>query len=72
MTVSNSAFSNIMSAGDWSYQDMISKLGQPIDKTEWFMLPQTVNAYYSPNRNEIVFPAAICNRPSLILMPTQR
>ena len=63
MTVSNSAFSNIMSAGDWSYQDMISKLGQPIDKTEWFMLPQTVNAYYSPNRNEIVFPAAILQPP---------
>ena len=63
MTVSNSAFSNAMTAGNWSYQDMISKLGQPIDKTEWFMLPQTVNAYYSPNRNEIVFPAAILQPP---------
>ena len=42
---------------------MISQLGQPIDKTEWFMYPQTVNAYYSPNRNEIVFPAAILQPP---------
>ena len=63
MTVSNSAFSNAMTAGEWSFRDSISKLGQPIDKTEWFMLPQTVNAYYSPNRNEIVFPAAILQPP---------
>jgi putative endopeptidase len=61
--VSNSAFANAAAAGDWAYQDMISKLGQPIDKTEWGMLPQTVNAYYSPNRNEIVFPAAILQPP---------
>lgn len=63
LTVSNSAFGNAAAAGDWAYKDMISKLGQPIDKTEWGMLPQTVNAYYSPNRNEIVFPAAILQPP---------
>lgn len=57
------AFANSMSAGEWGLKDMLSKLGGPIDKTEWFMLPQTVNAYYSPNRNEIVFPAAILQPP---------
>jgi putative endopeptidase len=63
MAVSDSALGNMLAAADWRYQDMISQLGQPIDKTEWFMLPQTVNAYYSPNRNEIVFPAAILQPP---------
>ncbi|MEO1045831.1 MAG: M13 family metallopeptidase [Pseudomonadota bacterium] len=58
-----SAFGNMMAANDWAFDDMLSKLGGPIDKTEWFMLPQTVNAYYSPNRNEIVFPAAILQPP---------
>lgn len=63
LTVSDSAFENSMAAANWSFDDNISKLGQPIDKTEWFMLPQTVNAYYSPTRNEIVFPAAILQPP---------
>ncbi|MEQ3746939.1 MAG: M13 family metallopeptidase [Henriciella sp.] len=63
MSVGDSAFENVMSSNEWAYADMISQLGQPIDKTEWFMLPQTVNAYYSPNRNEIVFPAAILQPP---------
>jgi len=63
LQVSDSAFANTMSANTWAFEDMISQLGQPIDKTEWFMLPQTVNAYYSPNRNEIVFPAAILQPP---------
>ena len=63
LTVGNSAFGNVMASGEWGYDDIIAQLGQPIDKTEWFMLPQTVNAYYSPNRNEIVFPAAILQPP---------
>lgn len=63
LAVGDSAFENMMAAGEWAYADMLSQLGQPIDKTEWFMLPQTVNAYYSPNRNEIVFPAAILQPP---------
>ena len=63
LAVSDSAFGNSMAANGWAFDDMISQLGQPIDKTEWFMLPQTVNAYYSPNRNEIVFPAAILQPP---------
>jgi putative endopeptidase len=63
LAVSNDAFANQMAVNAWAYQDMLSDLGQPIDKTEWGMLPQTVNAYYSPNRNEIVFPAAILQPP---------
>lgn len=63
LVVGDSAFQNAQAVAEWGFQDMISKLGQPIDKTEWFMLPQTVNAYYSPNRNEIVFPAAILQPP---------
>ena len=42
---------------------MINKLGKPIDRSEWFMTPQTVNAYYNPVNNEIVFPAAILQPP---------
>lgn len=63
LVTSDDAFENQMKAGEWAFEDMISQLGGPIDKTEWFMLPQTVNAYYSPNRNEIVFPAAILQPP---------
>ncbi|MEL8055158.1 MAG: M13 family metallopeptidase [Pseudomonadota bacterium] len=63
LSLGDSAFENVRAASDWAYEDMIAQLGQPIDKTEWFMLPQTVNAYYSPTRNEIVFPAAILQPP---------
>ena len=63
MQVGDTAFENVIASNTWAFNDMISQLGQPIDKTEWFMLPQTVNAYYSPNRNEIVFPAAILQPP---------
>lgn len=63
LTVGDSAFENSIAANTWAFEDMIGQLGQPIDKTDWFMLPQTVNAYYSPNRNEIVFPAAILQPP---------
>ena len=54
---------NSIAAGEWSLKDNVSKLGKPIDRTEWFMLPQTVNAYYNPTKNEIVFPAAILQQP---------
>ena len=50
-------------ADAFEYAQDIAKLGGPIDRTEWFMTPQTVNAYYAPNRNEIVFPAAILQAP---------
>lgn len=54
---------NRMAAARWNWQDNISKLGEPIDRTEWGMLPQTVNAYYNPLKNEIVFPAGILQQP---------
>ena len=54
---------NSMAAEAWAMQDNLAKLGQPIDRTEWFMLPQTVNAYYNATKNEIVFPAGILQQP---------
>lgn len=53
----------IQSARKWSWEDSIGQLGQPIDRDEWGMTPQTVNAYYNPILNEIVFPAAILDAP---------
>lgn len=53
----------IQSARQWSWEDSISQLGQPIDRDEWGMTPQTVNAYYNSILNEIVFPAAILDAP---------
>lgn len=61
--VEGDPIANRMAAAKWSWQDNISKLGGPIDRTEWGMLPQTVNAYYNPTKNEIVFPAAILQQP---------
>ena len=46
-----------------NYDRELAKLGQPVDRDEWFMTPQTVNAYYNPGMNEIVFPAAILQPP---------
>ncbi|MBU2070051.1 MAG: peptidase M13 [Gammaproteobacteria bacterium] len=54
---------NFVRASHWGYDEMVAKLGKPIDKSEWFMTPQTVNAYYNPVNNEIVFPAAILQPP---------
>jgi len=54
---------NRMAGSEWRREDMLSKLGGPIDRTEWGMLPQTVNAYYNSTKNEIVFPAAILQQP---------
>lgn len=53
----------VKSARKWSWNDNISQLGKPIDRDEWGMTPQTVNAYYNPLLNEIVFPAAILDAP---------
>ncbi|RTY96006.1 M13 family metallopeptidase [Flavobacterium sp. GT3R68] len=58
-----SYFDNVNSLSRWSYNDDLSKLTKPVDKTEWGMSPQTVNAYYNPSYNEIVFPAAILQAP---------
>ncbi|GMN03437.1 M13 family metallopeptidase [Erythrobacter sp. MTPC3] len=58
---------NEIASEAWELADNIAKLGEPIDRTEWFMLPQTVNAYYNPTKNEIVFPAAILQQPFFAL-----
>ena len=54
---------NVRSSNVVEYNRMINKLGKPVDQTEWGMTPQTVNAYYNPSKNEIVFPAAILQSP---------
>ena len=54
---------NVLRATDFEFQRSVNKLGVPIDRNEWFMTPQTVNAYYNPVMNEIVFPAAILQPP---------
>ncbi len=54
---------NIMRASELDHQQHIQKLGKPIDRKEWFMSPQTVNAYFAPSLNDIVFPAAILQPP---------
>lgn len=56
-------FNNMMAVIKWNREDNLDNLGEPVDKTEWFMSPQTVNAYYNPYYNEIVFPAAILQPP---------
>ena len=54
---------NVMAANSFEMDHMLEKLGGPMDPHEWMMYPQTVNAYYHPLRNEIVFPAAILQPP---------
>jgi len=54
---------NVTRAQQFEYQRQINKLGKPIDRGEWQMTPQTINAYYNPELNEIVFPAAILQPP---------
>lgn len=58
-----SYFQNSLNIGKWYFDRTINKLGKPVDKSEWFMSPQTVNAYFNPSYNEIVFPAAILQPP---------
>ena len=56
-------FANLQRVNEWAYQKSLEKVGKPVDKTKWGMSPQTVNAYYNPLYNEIVFPAAILQPP---------
>ncbi len=62
-TTRDSYLGNVRAADEFNYRFALSKIGQPVDKTEWGMTPQTVNAYYNPLQNEIVFPAAILQPP---------
>jgi putative endopeptidase len=54
---------NIAAVNEFEFQRELGKIGKPIDRNEWFMTPQTINAYYNPGLNEIVFPAAILQFP---------
>lgn len=59
-----SLYDNVAAIADWSTCDELQrKVGKPVDKTEWQMTPQTINAYYNPTTNEICFPAAILQPP---------
>ncbi|HLU13324.1 MAG TPA: M13-type metalloendopeptidase [Arenimonas sp.] len=62
-TSRDSYVGNLMATIEFNYKWNLSKIGQPVDRTEWQMSPQTVNAYYNPLQNEIVFPAAILQPP---------
>lgn len=60
VTIKRNAYcENVMATNKWAYNDMISKFGKPVDRTEWGMYPQTYNAYYNPSNNEICVPG--CN-----------
>ncbi len=60
---SGTFYTNVKNVSKWSYTDMVNRLGKPVDRTRFGMTPPTVNAYYSPTMNEIVFPAGILQFP---------
>lgn len=60
-------YANVLRANEFDFDDMLSKIGKPVDKEQWFMNPQTVNAYYSASMNEICFPAGILQAPFFYL-----
>ncbi|GAB3357668.1 M13 family metallopeptidase [Lysobacter tyrosinilyticus] len=62
-TSRDSYIGNVLVANEFNYKWDLGKIGKPVDKTEWGMPPQMVNAYYNPSANEIVFPAAILQPP---------
>ncbi|MCF2500279.1 M13 family metallopeptidase [Dyadobacter chenhuakuii] len=61
--VKDKLFENVIAASLYAHKEEIDKIGKPVDKAEWLMTPQTVNAYYNPLNNEIVFPAGILQPP---------
>lgn len=64
LTITNdSYYANIVRARRFESEFQLAKIGKPVDKSEWLMTPQTVNAYYEPNTNEICFPAGILQPP---------
>ena len=62
-TAHDDLMGNVLRAHEFEYNRNLRKLGRPIDRNEWLMTPQTVNAYYNPEMNEIVFPAAVLRPP---------
>jgi putative endopeptidase len=66
LTIDRSSYArNMMAAAQWRFDDAVHKFGKPVDRTEWYMTPQTWNAYYNPSNNEIVLPAAIFIIPGM-------
>ena len=64
LTISRASYlQNVLNARRWNYQQNVEKFGQPIDRNEWGMTPPTINAYYNPPMNEIVFPAGYLQPP---------
>jgi putative endopeptidase len=63
VTPGNTYFDNMIAVGEWQLKDNLARINEPVDRTEWGMSPQTVNAYFQPFNNEIVFPAAILQPP---------
>jgi putative endopeptidase len=59
----NDLIANVQNASAFEFDRNLDKIGQPVDRDEWFMTPQTVNAYYNPGFNEVVFPASILQPP---------
>ncbi|HYK46337.1 MAG TPA: M13 family metallopeptidase [Parafilimonas sp.] len=59
----NDLLGSLKSVDEWDYNDMVSHMGKPVDKTKWDMTPPTINAYYNPGNNEVVFPAGILQFP---------
>lgn len=59
----NTYYDNMVAVQTWNFRDNLDKIDEPVDRTEWGMSPQTVNAYFNPFNNEIVFPAAILQPP---------
>nr|WP_225876312.1 M13-type metalloendopeptidase [Lysobacter terrestris] len=62
-TSRDSYIGNVLAANEFNYRWDLAKIGKPVDRSEWGMSPQTVNAYYNPQLNEVVFPAAILQPP---------
>lgn len=63
ITANNSYYQNMLAVSDWAFKKELSEINKPVDKNKWGMSPQTVNAYFNPFFNEIVFPAAILQPP---------
>ena len=63
VTSGNTYYDNMVAVGAWNLKDNLDDIDEPVDRTEWGMSPQTVNAYFNPFNNEIVFPAAILQPP---------